>query len=135
MPPDPKPRPPKKLSIALQSGDMERVHYGFVMASSAAAIGVPVTLFFTMGACRALLRETPPELIALDADYAPRGIGTFAELLDACVELGVRFMVCEMGLVARDIEAADLRTDVPVEVTGFVSFLMDAGDDGQIVFV
>ena len=45
---------PDKLSIIVYAGHFDKVHYALVMAAAAAAIGRPVTLFFTMGACNAL---------------------------------------------------------------------------------
>ena len=45
---------PTNLSLVVHSGDFDKVHYALVLAASAAAIGTPATLFFTMGACRAL---------------------------------------------------------------------------------
>ena len=40
---------PEKLSLVVFSGDFEKVHYAFAMASAALAINVPVTLFFYHG--------------------------------------------------------------------------------------
>lgn len=124
---------PDKLSIIVHSGDYDRVHYALVMASAAAATGKPVTLFFTMEGTRAL---TPGWA---DADkeraYTDKGIGTFEELLAACVELEVTFMVCEMGRRAVDLTPADLRGDVPVAEGGAVTFLNDASHDGAMLFV
>jgi peroxiredoxin family protein len=138
---------PDKLSLVVYSGDFDRVHYALVMASAAAAIGVPATLFFTMGACRALVRDgwrtmpvgrdlgTAADGAALDALYAGRNVGAFEELLESCVALGVRFLACEMGLRALGLARAALRDDVPVEIAGVVTFLNDASREGAVVFV
>lgn len=140
---------PDKLSIVVFSGDFDRVHYALVMAAAAVASNTPVTLFFTMWACRALLkaedgipgwhrmpvtegRQTAAEM---DAAFTRRGVAGFEELLSACVALGVRFMVCEMGLKALGMDAAFLRPDVPVHKGGVVTFLADASKDGAVVFV
>ena len=50
--------PKKKLSIILFSGDFDKIHYGLVTASAAAAINIPVTLFFTMAATKSLIVGT-----------------------------------------------------------------------------
>ncbi|MBF0374238.1 MAG: DsrE/DsrF/DrsH-like family protein, partial [Alphaproteobacteria bacterium] len=133
-----------KLSIVVFSGGFERVHYALVMAAAAIASNTPVTLFFTMGAARALLapdgwRRLPTEepgldAQAMDAGFASRGVATFEELLSACVALGVKVMVCEMGLRALNIDQADLRPDVPVDSGGVVTFLADASRDGGMLF-
>lgn len=134
-----------KLSIVVFSGGFERVHYALVMAAAAVASNTPVTLFFTMGAARALLKpdgwtrlptEDPAQdARAMDQGFAARGVATFEELLSACVALGVKVMVCEMGLRALGIDPADLRPDVPLDSGGVVTFLADASRDGGMLFV
>jgi len=146
--------PPDKLSIVVYDGHFDKVHYALVMAAAAAAIGRPVTLFFTMGACKALQRpgaDGKPAWRKLpmseglgankgtggkrDDGYAKSGVATFEELLASCVQFGVAFMVCEMGLRAMGMEGADLRDDVPIVEGGVVSFLNDASQDGAMLFI
>ncbi len=145
--------PPDKLSIVVYAGFYDKVHYALVMAAAAAAIGRPVTLFFTMGACQAL--KSPgdngePAWRSMpmsegggaggtggdkDDAYAGMGVATFEELLDSCVQFGVTFMVCEMGLRAMGLEEEPLRDDVPLQKGGVVTFLNDASKDGAVVFI
>jgi len=144
---------PDKLSVIVFSGDFERVHYALVTASAAVAIDIPVTLFFTMGASRALLAPIdggPPAWRNLpagdsgamggnggriDDGFKARTVADFEDLLGACVALGVRFMVCDMGLRALDLEGVQMRDDVPIESGGMVSFLNDASRAGQMLFI
>ena len=141
---------PDKLSIVVYSGKFDEVHYALVMASAAAAVGRPVTLFFTMDACIALEKPRPGEDPAWtrmpvnqgsgtaaerDAEYSARGIATFDELIEACTTLGVKFMVCEMGLRAGTLEDLPLRDDVAIEERGVVTFLNDASKDGTVIFL
>lgn len=129
--------PPDKLSIVAFSGDYAKVHYALAMASGAAAINREVTLFFTMEALRALdaggLAKVPGA--ETDATYQERGVASFDELLSACVSFGVKFMVCEMGLRAIGMASGELRTDVPYEEGGIVTFLNDASADGAMLFI
>ena len=142
--------PPDKLSIVVFSGHYDKVHYALVMASAAAAVGRPVTLFFTMGACQALKstgdnaepawRSMPmSEGGGTGGDkndtYAEIGVATFEELLDSCIQFGVTFMVCEMGLRAMGLEGEPLRDDVPLQKGGVVTFLNDASKDGAVFFI
>jgi peroxiredoxin family protein len=124
---------PDKLSLIIQSGAFDRVHYALVMASAALAIGKPVTLFFTMAGTRAL---TPGWA---DADkektFAADGLATFEELLGACRDLEATFMVCELGLRAEKLVADDLRGDITVTEGSAVSFLSDASGDGAILYI
>jgi len=141
---------PDKLSLVVYAGHFDKVHYALVMASAAAAIGRPVTLFFTMGACEALRRPgedgvwpwtrmplSEGDGIGGDRDraYAEKGVATFDELWEACVQLGVRFMVCEMGLRARGMEDEPLRDDAEIERSGVVTFIDDASKDGAMLLI
>jgi len=145
---------PEKLSIIICDGHFDKVHYALVMASAAAAIGRPVTLFFTMGACRALSPADDDGKAAwralpisagigeegqrggdIDDGFSAKGIGTFEELLEACILLEVKFMVCEMGLRAVGMEGAPLRDDIPLEPGGVVTFIKDASKDGAMIFI
>lgn len=148
--PCPGKRSPDKLSIVVFSGAFDRVHYALVMAAAAVASNTPVTLFFTMWAGRALEKPGPDGAPAwhrlpvsegslsaagMDAQFKAKGVGTFEELLEACVTLGVTFMVCEMGLRALCMDPDGLRDDVPVAKGGVVTFLADSSRDGAMVFV
>lgn len=130
---------PTKLSIVVFSGEFDRIHYALVMAAAAVATNIPVTLFFTMGAAKALRKDAGwrqlPGAAEMDAGFQAKNLASFEELLEACVALGVTFMVCEMGLKALGLDAADLRDDVPLSQGGVVTFLADASKDGAMLFV
>ncbi len=141
---------PDKLSIVVFSGHFDRVHYALIMAAAAAAINRPVTLFFTMGACRALVSagesgEPPWRAMPLsegggsggelDDEFKAKGIAGFEELLSSCVELGVRFMACETGLRALGLERGDLGPDIPIDEGGVVGFLTDASRHGAVIVI
>lgn len=144
------PERPEKLSIVVFSGDYDKIHYALVMASAAAATDTAVTLFFTMEGSRAMLRPGADNIPAwhgqpastgmemgvdMDENFKDRGIADFETLLSACQELGVRFMVCEMGLKAMDLGRDDMRGDITFEIGGVVTFLNDATKDGAMVFI
>lgn len=136
---------PDKLSLLVLSGAYERVHYALVLASGAAAIGKPVTLFFTGQALlalrgakaapgwRSLAADGGAQGGAVDDDNRARAVAGFEELLSACLELGVRFIACEMGLRAMHLEPSALRSDVPIEVAGVVTFFGDASASGAML--
>jgi peroxiredoxin family protein len=112
------------LSIIVRSGDYESAHYALALASAALATNKQAVLFFTMGGLRALMGP-PPTLDdwGRDAINKERGVGDFETLLQACIELGCRFIVCEMGLRSLAIDQAELRKDVPFTVAGIVTLL------------
>ena len=112
------------LSLIVRAGDYESVHYALALASAALAVNKPAVLFFTMSGLRALMG--PPATLddwGRDALMRERGVGDFETLLQACVELGARFIVCEMGLRSLAIDRAALRSDVPFTVAGIVTLL------------
>ena len=146
----PRERASDGLSMVVQSGDFDRVHYALVIAAAAAATNRPVTLFFTMGALKALEATgadgTPPWRAmalsdgagrggALDDSFRARGVATFEELLTSCAAMGVHFLVCEMGLRAMALERSRLRADLPIEEGGVVTFLNGVTADGAVIFV
>lgn len=114
----------KGISVILRAGDYESAHYGLALAAAALAVNQKAVLFFTMAGIRAL-QGPPPALEdhGRDAQNRARGIGDFETLLQACIELGARFIVCEMGLRSLDIDRASLRADVPFEIAGIVTLL------------
>lgn len=138
----------ERLCIALLSGSFERVHYALCMASTAAALERPVTLFVTLGALRALVAadaggrpgwmglpvaDEPGEAAitdgaALDARNRARGVAGFEELLQACAVLEVEFMACEMGLRALGLAPDALRSDVRLEPGGLATLLARGGE-------
>ncbi len=128
----PSERTPKPgLAILLISGSHERAHYAFVLAAGAAAIGRQVTLFATNDGCHALAADwSGLANPAREAQVIARGVGGFAELRAAAIELGVRCIACEAGLRMADIPRAALADGV--EVAGVTTFLEAAGT-AQIV--
>lgn len=107
----------RSLTINFVSGDASKIHYGFMLGAGAAAINREVTLFFTMEGLKALTSENPE----------------IEELVQACLELGATFLVCETGLHAIGLTMADLRQDLPLEVSGVVGMLNAADGHAEIV--
>lgn len=112
------------VSVIVRSGKYEDAHFALAVAAAAAAVNKPAVLFFTMAGIRALTGP-PPALDdwARDAINKQRGVGDFETLLQACVELGVRFIVCEMGLRSLSLDRTSLRADVPFTIAGIVTLL------------
>ncbi|MBU6498706.1 MAG: DsrE/DsrF/DrsH-like family protein [Rhodospirillales bacterium] len=126
-----RPVPSEALGILLISGDHERAHYAFVLASGAAAIGRRVVLFATNQGCRALLADWSTLAGAgREAEVVARGVGGLDELRGAAAELGVRLIACEAGLRMAGLDPAALAPGV--EVGGVVTFL-EAAAAGQLI--
>jgi len=137
----------ERLSVVLLSGAFERVHYALCVATAAAALERPVTLFVTLGALPALVAEdgrgrpgwmrlpvgadvAGAEVVdggALDDRYRARGVVGFEELLEACRALEVELMVCDMGMRALGLEPGALRADLELRPGGLATLLARGG--------
>ena len=123
--------PSDPLGVLLLSGSHDRVHYAFVLASGAAAVGRTVVLFASNKGCIGLARDwSGLDDAARDARVQAAGVAGLDELREASIELGVRLIACEAGLRSEGIDPASLLPSV--EVAGVVTFLSAAGS-GQIV--
>ena len=140
---------PQTISIVVFSGDFGRIHYALSMAAAALATNISVTLMFTMGAIRAVStdasgnpqwknlthEDTSTEGSVQDEINQRLGIAGFEELLQACRSMGVKFLVCEMGLKSIGIETEQLRKDISFAPGGLVTFLNSADTEGTILFI
>jgi peroxiredoxin family protein len=137
------------FSIILYTGDFDRIHYALAMAATAAAMDRPVTLFITMAACRAFLSDSHngweslplssgvtglPVTGAgmLDQHYIRQGIAGFETLLEAAIDLGIDFIVCEMGLRAMGLTEAEFIPGLSVTTGSLVNALKNSGQ-GNII--
>jgi peroxiredoxin family protein len=123
--------PSETLGLLLLSGSHDRVHYAFVLASGAAALGRSVVLFASNRGCLGLAKDwSGLDDAVRDARVQAAGVAGLDELREASIELGVRLIACEAGLRS---EAIDLGLLLPqTEVAGVVTFLSAVGG-GQIV--
>ena len=102
------------------------MHYAFVLAAGAAAIGCPVLLFATNGALHGLCRDwSGLEGTARDDRARSVGVAGLSELREAALALGVRLMACEAGLLIEGLDADALLEQV--EIGGVTTFLSEAG--------
>ena len=118
------------LGILCESRRYARVHYAFVLAAGAAAIGRPALVFATNGGLHGLCRDWSG-LLGIDRDRRAMAVGVvgLTELREAAIGLGVRLMACEAGLRIEGLDAGALLE--PVEIGGVTTFLSDIG--AQIV--
>jgi len=131
----PEPPPVSKLGILLLSGEYERAHYAFMVATAAAAVGRQVVLFATNDGCHALadwslLRGAGRTAVEQDGMVQTRGVAGITELREAAMELGVTLLACDSGLRLSGVLPQSLLPRT--EVAGIPTFLSSVGV-GQIV--
>lgn len=125
--------PSEPMGLLLLSGEHDRAHYAFVLATGAAALGRRVVLFATNAGCRALLADWSGLAgSSRDAVVRERGVAGIDELREAASELGIRMIVCEAGLRAEAL--ADEILMPGVEIAGVATFLSETAG-GQIVAI
>ena len=124
------------LILVVLAGSFERVHYALATAAAAAAADRPTVLFFSQGAVRGIVQNKGWQRLAVDDGssaetvdkaWQARGVAGFEELLMACKELGVTFLVCSMGLRVANVTKAQLRADLTIGETGLVDVLSRKG--------
>jgi uncharacterized protein len=121
------------LGVLLLSGSHDRAHYAFVVASGAAALGRTVVLFATNRGCLALCQDWSGLSDAgRDAPVQARGVAGLDTLREACLDMNVRMIACEAGLLAEALEARQLLPEV--EVAGIATFLSAVGA-GQFITI
>lgn len=136
------------LSIILYSSAFDRIHYGLMLASAAAATNQKVTVFVTMDACHAFTTQSKHQLTLsdgvaslnmtspaeLEAHYQQQGIAGFSDLVEACIALEVNFLVCETGLRAIKLDVPALDPAFNFTLCGLVT-LLNASSQGKMVMV
>jgi len=114
----------KKVAIVCNGAENKNLYPTFILASSAAASGDEVVLFFTPGAAPALRKG---ELEKIKA----KGMPDMAELVEGVQALGARIMLCELAFEAKDMKKEELRDGI--EVVGATTFMAEISD-AQITF-
>jgi len=118
------------LGILLRAPGHEPAHYALVLATAAAAIGRPVTLFATNAGLALFRRDAPLPSDPREAHLAASGVAGIETLWEAAGDLGLRLIACEAGMRAEGIAPGDLAEGV--EVAGVVTFLEAVGP-GQLL--
>lgn len=128
----------RPMTLVMISGDAARIHMALMMGATAAAMGRPVTYFFSKEAVQFLSKDgwsrmkTASGLAGteMDAQLLDKGVADSAVLLDGLSALDVRFVACETALIEHDLEAIDLITRPAVEVSGLADIL-EKGEGGD----
>ena len=118
------------LGILLRGAGHEPAHYALVLATAAAAIGRPVTLFATNAGLALFRRGAPLAGDPREGHLAVSGVAGIAALWEAAEDLGIRRIACEAGMRAEGMGPDALAGGV--EVAGVVTFLEAVGP-GQVL--
>jgi len=150
----------KKASLVVFSGDMDKLFGAFIIATSAAAANMDVTMFFTFWGLRALkkkvrtgkslfgrmlgmmyggdiLRATPSKMSFFGIGrwmfkkmMKAKNVASLPELREAAIDLGVKLYGCQMSMDVMEIP----REKMIDEVTDCVgaAFYVDQAQQSEI---
>jgi len=128
----------RPMTLVMMSGEAERIHMALMMGATAAAVGRPVTFFFSKNAILFLQNDGWASLKAVDGQSGPemdaaliaKGVADSTVLLDGLAALDARFVACETALREHDVDPATLVKRPAVEISGLADILeKGAGGD------
>lgn len=154
-----------KLSMVVFSGDLDKQLAAFIIANGAASMGQEVSLFFTFWGLNALRRQDPParDKSMMDKMFGammPKGaekltlsqmhmmgagtsmiksvmkkhdVQSLPELITSAQDSGVRLLGCTMTMDLLGMAQSDLIDGV--ELAGVATFLGEANESGQALFI
>ena len=152
----------KKMAIIATKGALDMAYPPLILASTAAALGWEVQIFFTFYGLQ-LLRKSlkgikisplanpampmPPmpvmlkmmpamEAVAtkmMKAKMKKKGVASLEELRDICVESDVKFIACQMTVDLFDFKKSDFIDGI--EYGGAATFLKFAGETDVCLFI
>ncbi|MBU0495639.1 MAG: DsrE/DsrF/DrsH-like family protein [Chloroflexi bacterium] len=145
----------KKCSIVVFSGDMDKVFAGFIIATTAAAMGMETSMFFTFWGLKAIQKGNLTgkglfgRMIGLmnrggintigpsrfnfggigrwmfKKMMRDKGVTPLEELRQAAIDLDVRLLACQMSLDVMEITREDLIDEVE-DCVGAATYVAEA---------
>lgn len=154
----------KKASMAVFSGDMDKVMAAFIIATGAAAMGYETTMFFTFWGLKAIQKGNLTgkgffgRMLGLmnrggidrigpsrfnfggigrwmfKKMMRDKGVTPLAQLRQTAIDLGVKLLACQMSMDVMEISREDLIDEV-ADVVGVAAFIGEAGDSQINLFI
>lgn len=153
----------KKMALIASKGTLDMAYPPFILASTAAALGYEVQVFFTFYGLQLLRKDLSDVKISPLANPAmpmpipmpvmmqmlpgmetmatmmmkdklkKKGVASLEELRSLCLEADVKFVACQMTVDLFDFEKSDFIDGI--EYCGAATFLEFAGDTDICLFV
>ena len=128
----------RPMTMMMVSPFADYIHMALMTGATAAAMGRPVTYFFSKGAAKFLTEDgwanlktsEGIEAPAMDTMLEEKGIADSTLLIDGLNALNVRFVVCETALQEHDIDPVILIKRPAVEISGLADVL-EKGEGGD----
>ena len=153
----------KKMALIATKGTLDMAYPPFILASTAAALGYEVQIFFTFYGLQLLRKDLSDVKISplanpampmpipipvlmqalpgmetmatmvMKAKLKKKGVASLEELRALCLEADVKFIACQMTVDLFDFERSDFIDNI--EYGGAATFLEFAGDTDICLFV
>ncbi len=153
----------KRMAIIATKGTLDMAYPPFILASTAAALGYEVQVFFTFYGLQLLKRDLSDVKISPLANPAmpmpvpmpvmvqmlpgmetmatvmmkqkikSKGVASLEELRDLCLEADVKFIACQMTVDLFDFEKKDFIDNI--EYGGASTFMAFAGETDIFLFI
>jgi peroxiredoxin family protein len=154
----------QKCSIIVFSGDMDKVMAAYIIATTAAAMGMETTMFYTFWGLKAIQKGTPTGngLFGKMLSMMNRGgidrlgpsklnfggmgrwmfkkmmkdqnVTSLPELRQMAIDLDVKFLACLMSMDVMEISKDDLIDEVE-DVVGAATFILEAQGSDINLFI
>ena len=131
----------KKVSMVVSEGTFDKAMMPFIVATTAASMGMEVHIFFTFFGLKLLKRGTKPKLPGMMRFFTGMiqkkmkklKIPDFEELKGQARDLGVNLYACSTSMTLMNISQEDLIEGA--EVLGAAKFLDIAADSDVQLFI
>lgn len=128
----------RPMTLMVISPFADHIHMALMTGATTAAMGRPVTYFFSKGAIKFLTEGgwaklktcDGMEAPAMDASMEEKGVADSTLLIDGLTALDVRFVACETALREHDIDVTTLTKRPAVEISGLADVL-EKGEGGD----
>ncbi|MHB1295937.1 MAG: DsrE/DsrF/DrsH-like family protein [Anaerolineae bacterium] len=136
-----------RVTIVVQSGDMDKLYSALIIANGALAMGMEASLFFTFWGLQRLQKgglEKGPlskmHMLGLGKWMIRRRmkkahVATLERLMNDYKELGGRVIACDMTMEIMGIKREDLREDWIDDCGSVGSYLQQARDSSVTLFI
>ncbi|HHS97959.1 MAG TPA: hypothetical protein ENK08_08705 [Chloroflexi bacterium] len=154
---------PKKASIVVFSGDMDRVMAAFIIATTAAAMGMETSMFFTFWGLQAIKKKRGTgkglfgkmlSIFLKDIDgigpskmnfggmgrwmfkkmMKDKKVTSLPELRQMAIDMGVKLLACQMSMDVMEIDREDLIDEV-ADVVGAATYILEAQQADITLFI
>jgi peroxiredoxin family protein len=138
----------KKMAIIATKGALDMAYPPLILASTAAALGWEVQIFFTFYGLQLLRKDLsgiaisplanpampmPVATSMMKAKMKKKGVASLTELRDLCQEAEVKFIACQMTVDLFEFAKSDFIDGI--EYGGAATFMKFAGETDVCLFI